>query len=64
MNIKTILPPQGEEKLLQERNLQIWADYRIANHIESELEKVFETKRIEGGGLIITAYKQDETKIK
>ena len=60
--MKTTLPPQGES-YLKRVIIELWVDYKIASRPESELRRIFETKRIEGDGLIITGYKPESDKI-
>jgi hypothetical protein len=56
--MKTILPPDDKGILLHVV-LDCYVEQKILSRPESELRRIFETKGIEGGGLIITSYKQD-----
>ena len=62
MKIKTT-NPENKETYLKRVVIELWVDYKIASRPESELRRIFETKRIEGDGLIITGYKPESDKI-
>jgi hypothetical protein len=60
--MKTIIP-ENKETYLKRVVIELWVDYKIASRPEIELRRIFETRRIEGDGLIITGYKEEKDKI-